>query len=61
MDTVVTGRTAGSPVRVLKNRLSREYMKLEQQEESQAEREKSSQSEHSAEPLRKAICRTVQL
>ena len=40
MDTVVTGRTAGSPVRVLKNRLSREYMKLEQQEESQAEREK---------------------
>lgn len=39
-DTVVTGRTAGSPVRVLKNRLSREYMKLEKQEKSQEEREK---------------------
>ena len=30
-DTVVTGRSVGGPVRVLKNRMSREYVRLEQQ------------------------------
>ena len=29
-DTTVTGRTTGAPVRVLKNRMAREYLKLEQ-------------------------------
>ena len=29
-DTVVTGRSVGGPVRVLKNRMSREYLRLEQ-------------------------------
>ena len=28
-DTVVTGRTTGAPVRVLKNKMAREYLKLE--------------------------------
>ncbi len=30
-DTTVTGRSAGAPVRVLKNRMSREYLALEKQ------------------------------
>lgn len=30
-DTIVTGRSAGAPVRVIKNRMSREYVKLEKQ------------------------------
>ena len=30
-DTIVTGRSVGGPVRVLKNRMSREYVRLEQQ------------------------------
>ncbi len=29
-DTVVTGRSSGAPVRVLKNKMAREYLKLEQ-------------------------------
>ena len=30
-DTVVTGRTTGAPVRVLKNKMSQEYLRLEKQ------------------------------
>ena len=30
-DTVVTGRTAGAPVRVLKNKMAREYLRMEKQ------------------------------
>ena len=30
-DTIVTGRSVGGPVRVLKNRMSREYVQMEQQ------------------------------
>lgn len=30
-DTIVTGRSVGGPVRVLKNRMSREYVRMEQQ------------------------------
>ena len=28
-DTIVTGRSTGAPVRVLKNRMSREYLRME--------------------------------
>ncbi|MGB9779261.1 enoyl-[acyl-carrier-protein] reductase FabK [Caldanaerobacter sp.] len=39
-DTVVTGRSTGHPVRVLRNRLSREFEKLEQMGASKEELEK---------------------
>ena len=39
-DTIVTGRSVGGPVRVLKNRMSREYVRLEQQGASLEELEK---------------------
>ena len=31
IDTVVTGRTTGAPVRVIKNQMAREYIKMESQ------------------------------
>lgn len=39
-DTVVTGRSAGAPVRVLKNQMSLQYIKLENQGASREELEK---------------------
>ena len=39
-DTTVTGRSAGGPVRVLKNRMAREYLRLEQAGAPLMEREK---------------------
>lgn len=39
-DTVVTGRSLNSPVRILKNKMSREYMKLETQADNREELEK---------------------
>ncbi|MDR3310396.1 MAG: nitronate monooxygenase [Oscillospiraceae bacterium] len=39
-DTVVTGRSTGAPVRILKNQMSAEYLKLEQQGASKEELEK---------------------
>ena len=39
-DTIVTGRSVGGPVRVLKNRMSREYVRQEQQGASLAELER---------------------
>ena len=39
-DTIVTGRSVGGPVRVLKNRMSREYVRLEQQGATLEELEK---------------------
>ena len=30
-DTTVTGRTGGAPVRVLKNKMAREYLRMEKQ------------------------------
>ena len=39
-DTTVTGRSVGGPVRVLKNRMSREYVRLEQQGATLEELEK---------------------
>ncbi len=38
-DTVVTGRSKGAPVRVLKNKMAREYLKLEQGDPSRDELE----------------------
>ena len=39
-DTIVTGRSVGGPVRVLKNRMSREYVRQEQQGATLAELER---------------------
>ena len=39
-DTTVTGRSAGAPVRVLKNKMARQYLILEKQGASQMELEK---------------------
>jgi enoyl-[acyl-carrier protein] reductase II len=39
-DTVVTGRTTGAPVRVLKNKMSQEYLRMEKQDVPLEEREK---------------------
>ncbi len=39
-DTVVTGRTTGHPVRILKNKLAREFMKLEAKGATKEELEK---------------------
>ncbi|MDO4500565.1 MAG: nitronate monooxygenase [Erysipelotrichaceae bacterium] len=39
-DTVVTGRSMNSPVRILKNNMSREYLKLEKEAGSREELEK---------------------
>lgn len=39
-DTVVTGRSLNSPVRILKNKMSREYIQLEAQAENREELEK---------------------
>lgn len=39
-DTVVTGRSMGAPVRILKNQMSLQYIKLEQQAGSREELEK---------------------
>jgi len=39
-DTIVTGRSAGAPVRVLKNQMAKEYIKLEQQGVDRMELEK---------------------
>lgn len=39
-DTVVTGRSLGAPVRILKNKMSREYVKLENEAENREELEK---------------------
>ena len=39
-DTVVTGRSAGAPVRVLKNRMSREYLRMEKEGVDKMELEK---------------------
>ncbi len=39
-DTIVTGRSAGAPVRVLKNRMAREYLRLEKEGASLEELEK---------------------
>lgn len=39
-DTVVTGRIAGAPVRILKNRMSREYLRLEKAGADKMELEK---------------------
>ena len=39
-DTVVTGRTPGAPVRVLKNKMARQYLEMEKENMPLAEREK---------------------
>ena len=39
-DTVVTGRSGGAPVRVLKNRMAREYLRMEKRDVPLAELEK---------------------
>ena len=39
-DTVVTGRTTGAPVRVLKNKMARQYLEMETENMPLAEREK---------------------
>ena len=39
-DTTVTGRSAGAPVRILKNKMARQYLLLEKQGASQMELEK---------------------
>ena len=39
-DTIVTGRSAGAPVRVLKNQMAKEYVRLEQQGVDRMELEK---------------------
>lgn len=39
-DTMVTGRSTGAPVRVLKNRMAREYVRMEREDIPLAEREK---------------------
>lgn len=39
-DTVVTGRSVNTPVRILKNQMSREYLKLEEHLQSREELEK---------------------
>jgi enoyl-[acyl-carrier protein] reductase II len=39
-DTVVTGRSTGAPVRVLKNKMAREYIRMEKQDMPLEEREK---------------------
>ena len=39
-DTIVTGRTTGAPVRVLKNKMAREYIRMEKENIPLAEREK---------------------
>ena len=39
-DTVVTGRVAGTPVRILKNKMSREYLRREKAGEDKMELEK---------------------
>ena len=39
-DTIVTGRSAGVPVRILKNKMSKAYLKLEQENASKEELEK---------------------
>ena len=39
-DTIVTGRTVGAPVRVLKNRMSREYVRQEKAGADKMELEK---------------------
>jgi enoyl-[acyl-carrier protein] reductase II len=39
-DTVVTGRSTGAPVRVLKNKMAQEYIRMEKQDVPLAEREK---------------------
>ena len=39
-DTIVTGRTVGAPVRVLKNRMSREYLRREKEGADKMELEK---------------------
>lgn len=39
-DTVVTGRSLDSPVRIMKNKMSREYLKLEKEAGSREEMEK---------------------
>ena len=39
-DTVVTGRTTGAPVRVLKNKMARQYLEMEKENMPLAEREK---------------------
>jgi enoyl-[acyl-carrier protein] reductase II len=48
--TVVTGRVSGTPVRALKNRLTREYLKLEERHASREEFE-----EFSLGSLRRAV------
>lgn len=40
MDSVVTGRSAGAPVRILKNQMSIQYLKLEQENAPRDEMEK---------------------
>lgn len=39
-DTIVTGRSTGAPVRVLKNKMAREYVRMEKQDVPLEEREK---------------------
>jgi len=39
-DTVVTGRSKGAPVRVLKNKMTREYLRMEKEDISREELEK---------------------
>ena len=39
-DTIVTGRTTGAPVRVLKNKMAKEYIRMEKENIPLAEREK---------------------
>ncbi len=39
-DTIVTGRTTGAPVRVLKNKMARQYLEMEKENMPLAEREK---------------------
>ena len=39
-DTTVTGRTGGAPVRVLKNKMAREYLRMEKQNQPLEEMEK---------------------
>ncbi|MFV0382372.1 MAG: nitronate monooxygenase [Breznakia sp.] len=49
-DTVVTGRSAGTPVRILKNKMAREYVKIEQ-----ASKDREAMEKLTLGALRKAV------
>lgn len=55
IDTVVTGQITGHPVRVLRNKLTREYMQIEKEETSKADPDFSRLEEKAQGALRRAV------